>query len=55
MFKQEEDNNFKEGAIILQSRGVGDEVKTGTTITITIATNSKEPVETEGENDREDS
>ena len=55
VFKQEEDNNFKEGAIILQSRGVGDEVKTGTTITITIATNSKEPVETEGENDREDS
>lgn len=41
-FKEELDNNYKEGAIILQSRGVGEEVKTGTTLIITIATNTKE-------------
>ena len=41
VFRQEEDNNFEEGAIILQSRSVGDEVKYGTTLTITVATNSK--------------
>ena len=40
-FREEEDNNYNEGAIILQSRGVGDEVKTGVTLTITLATNSK--------------
>ena len=44
-FREEEDNNYNEGAIILQSRNVGDEVKTGTTLTITIATNTKEEVE----------
>jgi len=44
-FREEEDNNYNEGAIILQSRDVGDEVKTGTTLTITIATNTKEEVE----------
>ena len=42
VFKTEEDNNYEEGAIILQSRGVGDEVKSKTTLTITIATNTKE-------------
>ena len=41
-FKEELDNNFKEGDIILQSRTVGDEVKVGTTLIITIATNTKE-------------
>ena len=41
-FKEEIDNNYSEGHIILQSRGVGDEVKPKTTLTITIATNSKE-------------
>ena len=40
-FKEEEDNNYEEGAIILQSRDVGDEVKSGSTLTITIATNTK--------------
>ena len=40
-FREEVDNNYKQGAIILQSRGAGDEVKMGTSITITIATNSK--------------
>ena len=42
IFKTEEDNNYEEGAIILQSRDVGDEVKSNTNLTITIATNSKE-------------
>ena len=42
VFKTEEDNNYEEGAIMLQSRSVGDEVKVGTSITITIATNSKQ-------------
>ncbi len=41
-FREEEDNNYNEGAIILQSREVGTEVKVGTTLTITIATNTKE-------------
>ena len=40
-FKTDEDNNYKEGAIILQSRAVGDEVKANTKLIITIATNSK--------------
>ena len=44
-FREEEDNNYNEGAIILQSRNSGDEVKKGTTLTITIATNTKEEVE----------
>ena len=44
-FREEEDNNFNEGAIILQSREVGTEVKIGTTLTITVATNTKEEVE----------
>lgn len=46
-FNYEEDNKFKEGTIILQSRAVGDEVKTGTNITLTVATNTKEdePIE----------
>ena len=42
VFKTEEDNNYEAGAIMLQSRSVGDEVKVGTSITITVATNSKE-------------
>ena len=46
-FKEELDNNFKEGDIILQSRTVGDEVKVGTTLIITIATNSKQESTTE--------
>ena len=41
-FKTNEDNNYKEGAIILQSRAVGDEVKANTKLIITIATNSKQ-------------
>ena len=41
-FKEELDNNFNEGDIILQSREPGDEVKPKTTLTITIATNTKE-------------
>ena len=48
VFKPEEDNNFKEGAIISQSRGVGDEVKINTKLTITIATNTKQEIDTEG-------
>ena len=44
-FREEEDNNYEAGDIILQSRGVGDEVKEGTTLTITIATNSPKEVE----------
>ncbi len=39
-FREEEDNKFNAGDIILQSRSVGDEVKPGTTLTITIATNT---------------
>lgn len=42
VFKEEEDNNYKEGQIILQSRSVGDEVRPGTTLTVTLAKNVKE-------------
>jgi beta-lactam-binding protein with PASTA domain len=48
-FREEEDNNFNEGAIMLQSRSAGDEVKEGVTLTITIATNSKEETNKEVE------
>ena len=41
-FRDELDNNYKEGAIILQSRDIGEEVKPGTTLVITIATNTKQ-------------
>ena len=58
VFKTEEDNNYEEGSIMLQSRSVGDEVKVGTSITITIATNSKEvekaPSDKEKENKKEE-
>ena len=54
-FKENEDNNFNEGAIIMQSRDVGDEVKEGSTLTITIATNSKEETDKGTNNDRENS
>ncbi len=37
IFKEEEDNKFKPGDVISQSRGFGDEVKSGTTLTVTIA------------------
>ena len=40
-FKESEDNKHKDGEVLLQSREAGDEVKPGTTLTITIATNSK--------------
>ena len=43
-FRQEEDNNYNEGDIILQSRSVGSEVKAGVKIIITIATNTKEEI-----------
>jgi len=49
-FREEEDNNFNEGSIMLQSRSAGDEVKEGVTLTITIATNSKEEVSKEETN-----
>ena len=42
VFKENEDNNYNEGDIMMQSRGVGDEVKAGTSLTLTIATNTKE-------------
>ena len=48
VFKYEEDNNYKEGAIISQSRGVGDEVKVNTKLTIVVATNTKQEINTEG-------
>ena len=41
-FREELDNNYREGAIILQSRDVGEEVKAGTTLVITIATNTSQ-------------
>ena len=47
-FKYEEDNNYNEGDIILQSRSVGDEVKAGVKLIVTIATNTKEEVKQEG-------
>ena len=54
-FREEEDNNYEVGAIILQSRGVGDEVKSGTTLTVTIATNSpKEEVKEESSDNTEE-
>ena len=49
-----EDNKFNAGAIILQSRSVGDEVKSGTTITITIATNSQKNIEKTTTNDKKE-
>ena len=49
-FKEEMDNNYPEGSIILQSRAMGDEVKAKTTLTITIAKNSKEPNNNTNEN-----
>ena len=52
-FREEEDNKFKAGAIILQSRSAGDEVKTGTSITITIATNTPVNEETDNNQDKE--
>ena len=53
-FKEMEDNKFNAGAIILQSRSVGDEVKSGTTITITIATNSQKNIEKTTTNDKKE-
>ena len=50
VFKEEIDNNYQEGAIMLQSRSVGDEVRPGTTLTITIAKNKKEDSEKEDKN-----
>ena len=37
VFKENIDNNFNEGDIMMQSREVGSEVKEGSTLTITIA------------------
>ena len=48
-FKEELDNNYTAGAVILQSRGVGEEVKAGTTLIITIATNSTQESTTQDE------
>ena len=48
-FHEIEDNNFKEGSIVLQSRDVGDEVKSNTSITITIAVNKKQQPENSDE------
>ena len=53
-FKEMEDNKFNAGAIILQSRSVGDEVKSGTTITITIATNSQKNTDKTTTNDKKE-
>lgn len=44
IFKEEEDNNYKSGAIIMQSRDIDSEVKAGTTLTITIAKNTEKPI-----------
>ena len=44
IFKEKVDNSYNEGAIIDQSREAGEEVKSGAKITITIATNSSDPV-----------
>lgn len=49
IFKEKEDNNYNEGAIISQSRNAGDEVKAGTNITITIAINSKPEINNNSE------
>ena len=47
-FREELDNNYPDGGIMLQSREVGEAVKEGTMLVITIATNTKPetPVET---------
>lgn len=50
VFRENEDNNYNEGDIMMQSRGVGDEVKAGTTLTITIATNTKPIIDNEENN-----
>lgn len=50
IFKDEEDNNYIEGAIILQSRGAGDEVRVGTSITITIAIAPKQDTPSDNNN-----
>ena len=39
-FKEEVDNNFPEGGIILQSRSAGEEVKAGASLIVTIAKNT---------------
>ncbi|MDO4963664.1 MAG: Stk1 family PASTA domain-containing Ser/Thr kinase [bacterium] len=44
IFKEEEDNNYKDGAIIMQSRDIDSEVKAGTTLTITIAKNKEKTI-----------
>ena len=44
IFKEKVDNSYNEGSIIEQSREAGEEVKSGAKITITIATNSSDPV-----------
>ena len=49
-FKDLIDNNYNEGDIILQSRAVGDEVKSKTTLTITVAKNTKEEINNNEEN-----
>ena len=41
VFKEKEDNNFENGAIMLQSKEVGSEVIKDTSITITVATNTQ--------------
>ena len=53
IFKYEEDNNYKEGAIMLQSRSVGAEVKEKTTVTITIATNTKKTEDKKEDSDKQ--
>lgn len=54
-FKEELDNNYNAGAIILQSRSAGEEVKAGTTLIITIAKNTPmaPPVEAPTQQDTE--
>ena len=52
-FKEEEDNNYKEGTILLQSRDVGDEVRAGSTLTITIAKNKEEKKTTNKQDKKE--
>lgn len=52
LYKEEVDNNYNEGSVIGQSREAGDEVKSNTKITITIAVNTQEedPIGEEGTN-----
>ena len=50
-FVEDEDNHYKEGAVIMQSAEVGGEVNPNRILTITIATNSKQ--ETPIEEDKE--